>query len=417
MKKTNLLFLVNILIIFFTTNNTLFSQTSTGRESALKIFFDCDYCDEEFIKKELTYVNYVRDSKEAQVHILFTEESSGNGGEKISIFFIGQRDFKGQNDTLSFYTKSDATNDEIREKQLHTLKLGLMRYVAKTAIASNIKITYQTEEKEEDQVKDKWNSWVFNANLNGYFNGEKSYKSNSLSTSIDASRVTPEHKFVANAYYNYNEDIYNFDDTSIVSSRNSKSFYNQYVKSINNHWSIGYTASVQSSYYSNRKLYTYLNPAIEYNIFSYEESNRKQIRFLYRVGPIYADYNDTTIYNKSSEFLFQQSLSIGTEFKQKWGSVSLSIQGSNYLHDINYNRLEIFSMLNLRILKGLSLRLYGGISFIHDQLSLPKGEATSDDILLRRRQLASQYDYWGSVGLTYTFGSIYNNVVNPRFGN
>jgi hypothetical protein len=35
----------------------------------------------------------------------------------------------------------------------------------------------------------------------------------------------------------------------------------------------------------------------------------------------------------------------------------------------------------------------------------------------RRQQLATRYSYFTSFGLTYTFGSIYNNVVNPRFGN
>jgi hypothetical protein len=39
------------------------------------------------------------------------------------------------------------------------------------------------------------------------------------------------------------------------------------------------------------------------------------------------------------------------------------------------------------------------------------------DILLQRKQMATQYEYFTGFGFTYTFGSIYNNVVNPRFGN
>lgn len=52
----------------------------------------------------------------------------------------------------------------------------------------------------------------------------------------------------------------------------------------------------------------------------------------------------------------------------------------------------------------------------HDQLNLPKGDASLDEILLRRRELATDYDYHISIGLSYTFGSVYSNVVNPRFG-
>jgi hypothetical protein len=417
MKKKNLVYLVNILIIFFTANNNLFSQTSNIRESALKIFFDCEDCDEEYIKKELTYVNYVRDSKEAHVHILVTEESSGNGGDKYSFFFIGQMEFKGQNDTLSFFTNSDATNDEIRQKQLHTLQIGLMRYVAKTPIASNISITYKSAEKENEVVKDKWNSWVFDLNLSGYFNGEKLYKYTSLNSSIDISRVTPELKVETDLSFNYNKEVYDVDDSLIVVTRNSKYFEHLFVKSINDHWSIGYITEMRASFYSNYNFHTIIAPAIEFNIFPYSESSRKQIRFLYHIGGLYSNYIDTTIYNKTKELLFAQKIEIATEFKEKWGSVSLNFYGSNYFHNLDFNNFGFDASVSLRIAKGLSLRFYGGLSLVHDQLNLRKGDINKDDMLTRRRELASQYNYWGSIGLTYTFGSIYNNVVNPRFGN
>jgi hypothetical protein len=132
---------------------------------------------------------------------------------------------------------------------------------------------------------------------------------------------------------------------------------------------------------------------------------------------VYSDYIDSTIYDKTKELLWAHKLFIGTEFKEKWGSVSFGVVGSNYFKDFKYNNLSIDGSVNLRIVKGLSLRLYGGISLIHDQLNLPKGDISRDDILTRRKQLASQYFYWGNIGITYTFGSIYNNVVNPRFGN
>ena len=58
----------------------------------------------------------------------------------------------------------------------------------------------------------------------------------------------------------------------------------------------------------------------------------------------------------------------------------------------------------------------GNISKTHDQLALPKGEATDADVLRQVRELESDYNYFASIRLSYTFGSIYNNVVNPRFG-
>jgi hypothetical protein len=36
--------------------------------------------------------------------------------------------------------------------------------------------------------------------------------------------------------------------------------------------------------------------------------------------------------------------------------------------------------------------------------------------LLRRKQLETSYNYYAYVGISYSFGSIFNNAVNPRFG-
>ena len=55
-------------------------------------------------------------------------------------------------------------------------------------------------------------------------------------------------------------------------------------------------------------------------------------------------------------------------------------------------------------------------SRIRDQLSLPARGATPEEVLLRLRQLQSGYEYGVSFSLTYTFGSIFSSVVNPRFG-
>jgi len=67
-------------------------------------------------------------------------------------------------------------------------------------------------------------------------------------------------------------------------------------------------------------------------------------------------------------------------------------------------------------MKGLSIELAGHYSRIHDQINLPKGDATLEDILLRLKEVESSYYYKLSIGLNFTFGSIYSNIVNPRFG-
>lgn len=78
--------------------------------------------------------------------------------------------------------------------------------------------------------------------------------------------------------------------------------------------------------------------------------------------------------------------------------------------------MELNGFVRLRIVKGLSLSVNGEAAYINDQLNLRKGGLTEAERLLRLKEQATNYSIGGSISITYTFGSIYNNVVNPRFG-
>jgi len=120
--------------------------------------------------------------------------------------------------------------------------------------------------------------------------------------------------------------------------------------------------------------------------------------------------------HRQSDLLAQHSLSSTIAYRQPWGTVGASLGGSQYLDDTSKYRLSTYFNADLRVAKGTSLRLNGAVSSIRDQLSLPREAATDEEILVRQRQLATSYSYYVSIGVSYTFGSIYNTVVNPRFG-
>jgi hypothetical protein len=188
------------------------------------------------------------------------------------------------------------------------------------------------------------------------------------------------------------------------------------VKSLDEHFSIGGWVEAESSTYSNLDLFFNIAPAIEFNVFPYSESTRRQLRFLYKIGWIRNNYIEETIFGKLQETLYNESLSATLEVREPWGSISASLEGSHYFHDWKKNRLELRGFLSFRIFRGLSMTVRGRFERIHDQLSLPRRGASLDEVLLRIKELETSYDYSFSIGFRYTFGSVYSNVVNPRFG-
>ena len=156
-------------------------------------------------------------------------------------------------------------------------------------------------------------------------------------------------------------------------------------------------------------------PAIEYDVFPYSESTSRQLRFMYSAGFIYNDYTDTTVYLKLNESLWAQKLTTTYSVIQKWGSINVGLEWQNYFHDWALNNLSLSGSMEFRITRGLSLTLGGGASLIHDQLNLVLDGATTEEILTRQKELETNYSFYTNFGITYTFGSIYNNVVNPRF--
>jgi hypothetical protein len=411
MKRILLLFLTGLLWQTFYAQDTE-NKSDTLRKDALNVFMEAT----DYIKKEIPYVNYVRDIKDAGVYIISTRQRTGSGGTEFTYFLVGQNENKGMTDTLSFVSSPDDTQDLIRQKEVNTLKMGLMRYVAKTPLSQYMKISF-TQPLTETVSTDKWDSWVFRASVNGFLNGEKSYNSSYLNGNFSANRVTKDWKININSRLNYRVDNFDIDGTDYKSENNTKSISALIVRSLTEHWSYGGSMSVFSSSYNNLKLSSTIMPGIEYDIFPYSESTRRQLRLLYQIGFNQVSYNDSTIYDKIKESLWLHSFSASYEVVQKWGSIDVSLGYSNYFHDWSKNNLSLNGFLNLRITKGLSVNFGGGASLIHDQLGLVKGGATAEEVLLRRRQLETQFDYFTSFGFTYTFGSIYNNVVNPRFGN
>ena len=414
--------LITLIIILFCVTQVYSDTTIENSETKLKIYIDYSDGDLNYFREEIANVSFVRFMQEADVYILFSKQSTGSGGKKYTVDFTGQKRFEGIDESLTFILEKDDTDDDGRQKSVHTIKLGLIRYFSRTNLADKISISFPIEQKTEEII-DRWNNWVFEIGVSCFLNGQESSNSLNLWGSISAIRVTKEIKTEFSFFGSYNKDEFDCGDEVIESSSDSKNFSASVIKSINDHWSYGLWSYIYDSSYSNIDLSVGISPGIEYNIFPYSESNRKQLRLQYKLHPGYADYNQETIYEKLSEKTLKHSFSTEIEYIQSWGSMSTRIIASQYLiiddlilDSYEKNKLTLYSDISWKIFKGLSFELWGNVSRIHDQLSISAGDVSTEDLLLRRKELETQYSYYTSIGLSYSFGSIYNNIVNPRFG-
>ncbi len=397
------------------------TEVESIRKDAINLFVDCNYCDFSYLKKNIDWVNYVRDTKEAQVHLLVTSNTTGGGGNEYGLFFIGQNEFKGINDTLKLNTQPGATSEEIRTVLTNKIKVGLIRYVSKTPLIDYITIDYTNPDGEKTKMKDKWNSWVFSLNANGNFNAQSTSSSLYFSSSVNANRTTEASKLYFSLGNSHNEQRFKFQDENgaeeeYIGINKSYYFSHLYGKSLTEHWSIGEYVNSNISSYSNLNFAIGVKPAVEYNVFKYSEYNRRKLCFTYTIGPSFYDYIDTTIFFKKKELVGRQNLSLTYQTIQKWGNIYLSIDGSSLLSDFKKNRMDLYTSIEWRIFKGLSFNCSMSYSIVRDQIGLAKGEASRDEILLSIKQLQTDYTMWAYFGISYSFGSIYNNVVNPRFG-
>ena len=382
----------------------------------VKVFLDWPGADIEFFKAEIPFVEFVPGQEEAQVRIVITPQGPPGAGP-ITVGFFGLKDFQGEDNTLTYTPAPGDKPEDVRRGVAGLVKLGLLRYAGKTPAAKDLSVRFLDQAKPTSVV-DKYDFWVFSLSADTFLMGETQFEEAMYYGSFSANRITPELKVRTSVYGNFSKSKFDFGEGEVYESRShGYGFSGLIVKSLGEHWSAGAFLSAQSSTYSNLKLGLTAAPAVEFDLFPYSESTKRQLRFLYRLGFTRARYNEETIYFETSESLLQGSLSCAYEVVRPWGRASVTLEGSHYFPDVSKNRLELEASVEFRVWRGLSFEIDGGYARIRDQIALSAGGATYEEILLRQRELSTGYSYSFSVGLNFSFGSTRSNVVNPRFGN
>lgn len=392
-----------------------------AKHEIVRVFLDCDRCDESYLKKEVTFIDYVRNREDADVHVLVTTQGTGGGGSQWTLKFIGLGPYQGIDQTLTYNQPQTATPDETRAGFAGIFKLGLVRYAAETMIADRLGVTFKKPQGAEAKTtprNDPWNFWVYRINGGGDVNGEESSKGRSIRGSFSAGRTTDDWRMSFGASANYRDNTFVLDEegTTFLSVSRNMDSSGIVVKSLTPHWSLGMLGSASASTFKNFSLKTRLAPGVEYDLFPYSESTRRMLTLQYTVGYDVHHYREETVYGKLREQLMDHRAEVGLSLRQPWGSASALFSFSQYLTQPSKYSLGLDGGTNIRLFKGFSFNVFGEFSRTRDQIYLPRGVASTEEILLRQRQLLTGYQYFFNFGINYSFGSIFNNIVNPRFG-
>ena len=400
--KEILLFILLILVAGF----------GFGQNEKIKVFLNCR-CDDDYLKQNTLFFDYVRDMDLADIEVFVFEITNASGGRNFSFNFKGKNKFNKEY-VISKTIPQNTSFNKSRKSLLDTYKLGMASFLSNTDYQSQVEVNFNNNLFPENLTKDKWKNWVFEVYGSFNFENEKSINEEEYNFGFDIDRVTNNWRFRSDFEIDRSIKFFSGGEQNYSSERESFYFSASLVKSISNHFSTGIFSSYTQDTYRNYKSSYNISPAIEYNFIPYNEVLTREVTLAYKLGYNLFHYIDETIYGFEDQKMFNHSLTLNLRFREKWGSIYSYLVASQFLDLPEQNRLTINNNLNIRIIRGLSVRISAYFRFIRDQINLPKGEASVEDLLLRQRQISTNFQNRISMGLSYTFGSIFNNIVNQR---
>jgi hypothetical protein len=386
---------------------------------ALRVFLDCRACDFDYLRREVAYVDYVRDRKDAEVHLLVTTRGTGGGGTEYTFQFIGLGRFAGWTTSCasrrSRPTRATNAGESTRAccssassgTSPHPLLRSPARRLPRAACRGSAAAQSRRRSLELlDLPHPRQRLGQRRAHdpvAEPLVVGQRQPDDGGVEVRVVGQPQLPPERVHAQRRARV--------DGSVARSQCQPAGRQEPGP----HWAAAARGRLGSTTFLNQKVAARVGGGVEYNVFPYAESSRRALIFQLTAGINRFDYYERTVFDRERETVADALFTASLDMRQPWGSTGLSFDAAAYLHDPSRYRLAVQGDFDVRLFKGLSVNMDASWSRINNQLYLRAGSASDEEILLRRRQLATSYRYRLSAGLSYTFGSIFNNVVNPRF--
>jgi hypothetical protein len=403
---------------------------SSQEQRALRVYLDCSgrrrgICDLSLYRQQITFVNWVREPQDAQTLVILTSQDSG-GGRRYTLDFLGQQSLEGMEDQFTYDALVTDVEDETVRGLIGALRLGLVRYMAAAGLGEGIDVQVagarQAAEASQQQVspqEDPWNFWVFDIEVDASLQSEDLQTQKDLGFGLSANRTTEAWRFNLGADGDFEREEFELpeDDGSVTTITNDQDRWDLSalaVKTLSAHWGGGAELVANNSTQLNRKLLVGLGVGVEYNYFPYTESNRRVLLARYVVNTSRVTYQDTTVFDQLEETVFQHEVSLNYEAREPWGNANIGMGLSQYLDRTDAWSFDVRGDIRYRVFRGFSVNVEGHFRRVHDQIYLSQEDLSEEDILLGRRRLPTESELELQIGVSFSFGSIFNNAVNER---
>ncbi len=246
---------------------------AVGQAGRLRVYLDCNHiCFEDYLRDEITFVDFVRQPQDADVHVLAVSNETGGGGREIVLRFVGRERFAGHDEELRAITLSGDTEATRRELVLRTVEVALLAFMARDGFPSGVLVEVDTPGGSGGgaQAGDPWSGWVFSVRTSADYSAEESTTDRSWDLNLGANRVTDAWKLTFGTSFDYSTEEFDLDEGDPLKAVRRERQTDWFVaRSWGPHWSVGLDGQFRSSTFGNTKFSFETAPAIEYSVFPY----------------------------------------------------------------------------------------------------------------------------------------------------
>ena len=377
-------------------------------------------CFDSYLRQELSHFDFVRDPHLATFTLVVTRQPAGNGGER----FTGKLTRKlptGLFETVaqrSFVAPPGAPAHSSRARLAQLLLRLLFAELADTAEGEAFELHLPPRDGSTlSSLVDPWDFWVIVPELKGGGEGGSGYYFAELIGALTIRRITDASKFRIRGSYGRDLTGFKLEDGSRVRGDMYKwEVRALYAHSVRRHGALGVIGTTRTSEYENLAFHVHGGPSVEVNVFPYADNATRQLRFAYQVGPWANWYFEPNRSEHERELRPYNALSMITDVNQPWGSIQWINQINFFLDDPSQYRASTGGILTLRLFQGFAISIEGEAAYVRDMINA-RGRAVTDlELLLWTAQQPTRYVWEMEFAFTYTFGSVHNTIVNPRFG-